>query len=68
MKSKKMTDEEITMFAQWYAWKVIEMRMRDEYLDESGSVAVPTLEEYRNTEDEEKKIIQDIWKGKNTPE
>jgi hypothetical protein len=64
MKSKKMTDEEITMFAQWYAWKVIEMRMRDEYLDESGSVAVPTLEEYRNTEDEEKKIIQDIWKGK----
>ena len=59
-----MTDEEITMFAQWYAWKVIEMRMRDEYLDESGSVAVPTLEEYRNTEDEEKKIIQDIWKGK----
>ena len=64
MKSKKMTDKEITMFAQWYAWKVIEMRMRDEYLDESGSVSVPTLEEYRNTEDEEKKIIQDIWKGK----
>ena len=59
-----MTDKEITMFAQWYAWKVIEMRTRDEYIDESGRVHMPTLEEYRTTKDEEKKMIQDIWKGK----
>tara|TARA_R110001583_G_scaffold109356_2_gene258037 strand:+ start:3534 stop:3737 length:204 start_codon:yes stop_codon:yes gene_type:complete len=59
MKSKKMTDEQITMFAQWYAWKVVKMRT-----DDSGRIHAPTLEEYRTSEDEEKKMIQDIWKGK----